>query len=58
MRYRQHEARGHSTFLFTRLRSDERAFWFLGPARHQGHEAESPMAVTWELEAPLSGDMF
>lgn len=58
LRYQQHEARGHSIFLFTRLRTDERAFWFLGPARYRGHDGERPMAVTWELDTPLSGDMF
>lgn len=57
-RYQEHQARGHSIFLFTRLHTDERAFWFLGPARYQGHEGERPMAVTWELDTPLSGDMF
>ncbi len=57
-RYQQHEAIGHAIYLFTRLRADERAFWFLGPARYQGHHGERPMAVTWELDTPLSGDMF
>jgi superfamily II DNA or RNA helicase/HKD family nuclease len=58
LRYREHERLGHSIFLFTRLRTDERAFWFLGPASYRGHEGERPMAVTWELDTPLSGDMF
>ena len=31
-RYQQHEALGSSVMLFARLRSDDRAFWFLGPA--------------------------
>ena len=57
-RYQEHQARGHSIFLFTRLHTDERAFWFLGPARYRGHEGERPMAVTWQLDTPLSGDMF
>ena len=57
-RYQQHESMGHSIYLFTRLRADERAFWFLGPARYRGHHGERPMAVTWELDIPLSGDMF
>lgn len=57
-RYQEHEARGHSVFLFTRLRADERAFWFLGDARYRGHEGERPMAVTWELRTPLSGDLY
>jgi superfamily II DNA or RNA helicase len=58
LRYQQHQARGQSIFLFTRLHTDERAFWFLGPARYRGHAGERPMAVTWELDTPLSGDMF
>ena len=44
--------------LFARLRSDDRAFWFLGPARYVKHESELPMAITWRLDHPLSGDMF
>lgn len=44
--------------LFARLRSDERAFWFLGPADYVSHEGELPMAVTWRLHRPLPGDLF
>jgi hypothetical protein len=58
LRYQQHGARNHSIFLFTRLRADERAFWFLGPARYRNHRGERPMSVTWELDTPLSGDMY
>ncbi|MFM6847882.1 MAG: DUF3427 domain-containing protein [Terrabacter sp.] len=57
-RYIHHEARGHSILLFARMRQDERAFWFLGPARYRGHTSERPMAVTWELDHALSGDLF
>lgn len=57
-RYQQHETLGQSIYLFTRLRADDRAFWFLGPARYRSHEGERPMAVTWELETPLPGDLF
>ncbi|KJK12827.1 helicase [Terrabacter sp. 28] len=57
-RYIHHEARGHSILLFARKRQDDRAFWFLGPARYRGHTSERPMAVTWELDHPLSGDLF
>ena len=32
LRYRNHERDGRSIMLFTRLRADDRAFWFLGPA--------------------------
>ena len=58
LRYRHHERDGRSIFLFSRLRTEERAFWFLGSARYRGHDGEKPMAITWELDHPLSGDMF
>ena len=57
-RYQQHEALGSSVMLFGRLRSDDRAFWFLGPATYVKHESELPMAVTWRLDHPLPGDLF
>jgi hypothetical protein len=57
-RYQQHEALGSSVMLFARLRSDDRAFWFLGPARYVKHESELPMAVTWRLDHSLPGDLF
>jgi hypothetical protein len=57
-RYQTHETAGHSILLFARVRQDDRAFWFLGPARYRGHVGERPMAVTWELDHPLSGDLF
>ena len=44
--------------LFARLRSNDRAFWFLGPATYVKHESELPMAVTWRLAHPLPGDLF
>lgn len=58
LRYQQHEARGSSVMLFARLRTDERAFSFLGPATYVKHEGELPMAVTWRLVHPLPGDLF
>jgi hypothetical protein len=58
LRYRNHERDGRSILLFTRLRADDRAFWFLGPATYRGHAGERPMAITWELEHPLPGDLF
>ena len=57
-RYRNHERLGSSILLFARLRTDDRAFWFLGPARYVAHEGELPMAVTWRLEVPLPGDLY
>jgi hypothetical protein len=57
-RYQRHEAIGTSIMLFARLRSDDRAFWFLGPASYVKHESELPLAVTWRLDHPLPGDLF
>jgi Domain of unknown function (DUF3427) len=57
-RYRFHERDGRTILLFARLRADDRAFWFLGPATYRGHVGEKPMAVTWELDVPLPGDLY
>ena len=57
-RYQRHEQMGTSIMLFARLRADERAFWFLGPATYVKHEREAPMAITWRLRHPLPGDLF
>ncbi|MCB9886708.1 MAG: DUF3427 domain-containing protein [Planctomycetes bacterium] len=57
-RYQNHVALGTSVMLFARLRTSDRAFWFLGPATYQGHESELPMAVTWRLHHPLPADLF
>ncbi|MEU0553260.1 DUF3427 domain-containing protein [Dactylosporangium sp. NPDC006015] len=57
-RYCNHVAMGRSILLFARTRADDRAFWFLGPATYVQHEGDRPMAVTWKLETPLSGDLF
>ncbi|MGE2724410.1 DUF3427 domain-containing protein [Mycolicibacterium pulveris] len=58
LRYRNQERDGRSIMLFTRLRADDRAFWFLGPASYRGHVGEKPMAITWELDTPLPGDLY
>jgi hypothetical protein len=57
-RYQTHAAQGTTVLLFARVRSDERAFWCLGPASYVKHEGETPMAVTWRLRHPLPGDLF
>jgi hypothetical protein len=57
-RYQEHEARGSHILLFARNRSDERAFYFLGPATYVSHEGELPMAITWRLHYLLPGDLF
>jgi len=58
LRYQQHLRRRTSVMLFARLRSDERAFFFLGPADYVRHESEQPMAITWRLHHRLPGDLF
>jgi hypothetical protein len=57
-RYQRHVQQGSSVMLFARMRSDDRAFYFLGPATYVSHESELPMAVTWRLVHPLPGDLF
>ncbi len=57
-RYQTHASMGTSILLFARLNNDERAFWFLGPARYISHESERPMGITWRLEHPLPGDIY
>ena len=57
-RYQQHATMGSDIMLFARLRNDDRAFWFLGPATYVRHEGELPMAITWRLQHPLPGDLF
>jgi superfamily II DNA or RNA helicase/HKD family nuclease len=58
LRYRNHKAMGTSVMLFARLRTDDRAFSFLGPADYVSHEGELPMSITWRLRFPLPGDLF
>lgn len=57
-RYREHAARDSAVMLFARLSTDDRAFWFLGPARYVSHDGERPMAIKWRLEHELPGDLF
>lgn len=57
-RYQHHVQQGSIVLLFARLSPDDRAFWFLGPARYLSHQGERPMAIHWELEEPLPGDLF
>jgi hypothetical protein len=58
LRYQRHAAVGTGIMLFARRRSDERAFYFLGPATYVKHESEMPMAITWRLRHALPGDLF
>jgi hypothetical protein len=57
-RYQHHATNGTSVMLFVRHRSDDRAFYFLGPATYVKHESELPMAITWRLWHSLPGDLF
>jgi hypothetical protein len=57
VRYQQHQQLGHEIMLFARLNPGER-FWFLGPAKYRSHRGERPMAIIWDLEFPLPGDLF
>jgi hypothetical protein len=57
-RIENHAAMGRSILLFARGRVTDRAFWFPGPVEYVGHEGERPMAVTWRLTTPLSGDLY
>jgi hypothetical protein len=58
LRYRNQERDGRAILLFAREQADDRAFWFLGPARYVSHVGEKPMAITWELDVPLPGDLY
>ncbi len=58
LRYQSHAALGTSVMIFARHRTDDRAFWFLGPAAYVSHQGERPMAVTWRLRHQLPGDLF
>lgn len=57
-RYQRHASIGSTILLFARLRTDDRAFWFLGPASYVQHESETPMAIRWRLAVPLPSDLF
>lgn len=48
---------GTNVVLFARLRTDDRAFWCLGPATYVSHTGERPIAITWRLHHPLPGDL-
>jgi hypothetical protein len=58
LRYINHEKLDSEIQLFARLRTNERAFWYLGPATYVSHEGECPMAIKWRLRYPLPADLF
>ena len=57
-RYQHHAQQGSWIMLFARLNTDDRAFWFLGPATYLKHEGEQPMSITWRLAHPLPADLY
>jgi hypothetical protein len=57
-RYQEHDTRGSVVLPFARMTTGDRAFWLLGPAHYISHAGERPMAITWRLAEPLSGDLF
>jgi hypothetical protein len=58
IRYRDQISAGTHVLMFARESSDDRAFWFLGPAGFVRYTGEKPMAITWRLHHPLSGDLY
>lgn len=57
-RYQQHGSETTIALPFARLSTEDRAFWLLGPAAYVNHVGERPMAITWRLTHPLSGDLY
>lgn len=58
LRYQGHTGAGSTALLFARLTQDDRAFWLLGPATYVSHEGERPMAIRWQLQEELPGDLY
>jgi superfamily II DNA or RNA helicase len=58
LRYVNHKQQNTHIALFARETSDERAFWCLGKANYVSHEGERPMAIKWQLEHRLPGDLY
>jgi superfamily II DNA or RNA helicase len=57
-RYVTQREQGTNVVLFARLSTSDRGFWCLGPATHVRHEGERPIAITWQLDHSLPGDLF
>ena len=62
-RYLHHEQRGTRVLLFVReSKSDGTGrtmpYFCAGFARYVSHEADRPIAITWELDRALPGDRF
>jgi hypothetical protein len=57
-RYLSQAASGTHVCLFARLRTDDRAFWCLGPATFIRHQGDRPIAITWQLHHRLPADLY
>jgi hypothetical protein len=62
-RYINHKKQGTKIALFIRTEKNDangRTVPYLcaGLANYVGHESERPIAITWELETPLPGDLY
>ena len=57
-RYINQESRGTNVILFGRLRTDDRAFWCLGPASYASHSGERPIAFVWRLHRSLPAELY
>ena len=57
-RYVNQKQQSTNIALFARETSDDRAFWCLGKANYVSHEGERPMAIKWQLEHRLPGDLY
>ncbi|GAB5500122.1 MAG: DEAD/DEAH box helicase [Pseudohongiellaceae bacterium] len=57
-RYCNHETLGSEILLFARESTNDRAFWFLGPATYVSHESQRPMGIKWKLRTRLPGDLY
>lgn len=58
IRYQQHRALGTDMLLFARESVEDASFWFIGRGVYRSHEGEAPMAITWQLQVPLPGDLY
>ncbi len=56
-RYLGSRTNGWTFYLFVRT-DPEAAFGFLGPITYKSHEGESPIAITWRMQYPLTASLF
>jgi hypothetical protein len=58
LRYQNQMKEGFYTMLLARINTNERDFYFLRRATYLKHELETPMAITWQLNPPLPGNLY